>query len=187
MKNISIYDDLNDIYHVDSLESVLRDIKDGFYEPIVSEIRKLVEGGNMKQVEELKRKLPIFFFAGVVDPEFVGDPIKEYSGLVAFEIVGIDKSAEKLIRDIESITTTYCWFQSLDLTRITILVKVDSESYDYEQAFDHVTKFYYEVLGKKIESSFISITKPCFVSFCPDLYYNPDCDAFEIEPETDNL
>jgi len=184
MKIVSVYEALNDKYYREDLTNIIEEIKNGEYKNLVEEIRRFFAAGKMEQAEEAMKRLPWFTPSCILDEELCGDPILEYAGLVTIEIDGVyAPTAQKLFNMIESIKSTFCWFQSLDVNRITILAAVASDSWDHEDAFSRVGNFYARALDKKVEPGFINITKPCYFSYSPYLYLNPNCEKFEIFPD----
>lgn len=183
MKKVSVYEGLNDKYYREELPNIIEGIKNGESKNLVDEIRSYFAAGKKEQAEEAMKKLKWFTPSGILDEELCGDPILEYAGLVTIEIAAHAPDLHKLIYMIEAITTTYCWFHSLDVNKITILVAVDSDSCDHESAFFRVGNFYAEALDKQVEPGFIFITKPCYFSYSPHLYLNPNCAKFEIFPD----
>lgn len=181
MKLVSVFDQMNDMHYQESLEDILTEIKNGKHKILVEEIRILVAAGKKKEVEIVMKKLPWFLISGIFDEDPDEEAIKEYSGYVTLELEDIDYiNAQELIQKIESIATTYSWFQSLDENRITIIVPVNSDVYSHKVAFSQVADYYESIIGKKVDRIFQRITKPCYFSYCPQLFLNPNCEEFAV-------
>lgn len=184
MIKVSVYNCILDKYFIEDITEVIKEIKNGEHKNLVEEIRNLSSSLKFEQADSALNRLPWFIPAGVLNEELCGDMILEYSGLVAVEVVDVySPDAQELIDIIESITTTYCWFQSVDPTRITILVAVNSDSMNHEIAFLQVAEFYSKALGRHILPEFRYITKPVFFSYSPLLYHNPNCESFNVRKD----
>jgi len=181
MIKVSIYDRNLDMYFIQDLQEVINEIKNGRYKILVKEIRNLMAAGKREQAESAMKKLPWFLISGIFDEDPDEEAIKEYSGYITLELEEIDyKNVQELIQKIESIATTYSWFQSLDENRITIIVPVNSDVYSHEVAYSQVADYYESIIGKKVDRIFQRITKPCYFSYCPQLFLNPNCKEFAV-------
>jgi len=181
MRNISLYE--NFIREVDSLSlaKIIEQIRGNKYKKTVSEIRKLIEIGDLERAKQVKRTLVAFTVSG----SFEGGPkmvfLKAYN---PFVILDINNLTPHLLRyltfGIKRIEFTKAVFVSPGGRGLKIIVEVDSEMKKHDLAWEQVRDFYEEKLAVAVENKGDKITRLCFMSHDPDAYFNPESSVYKV-------
>lgn len=150
------------------LEQVLKGIKEGIkLKPLVDRIRTTEE---KEQRDELKKTLPIVCFGGVFK-ERRASALQEYSKLVCLDFDGVDNlgaTKESLKEDAHMLAI----WKSPTGNGLKALVKVASDNH-----LGHalaLLKEYPEADANAIKD----VNRACFLSYDPDLYYNPNASIY---------
>src|SRR5690606_39195613 len=75
---------------------------------------------------------------------------------------------------------SFAVFISPSGTGLKILVKVDTDKDMHDVAFEQVKNHYESLLGVDIDQSGKDVSRLCFISYDPELYYNPESNEFKI-------
>ncbi len=163
----SLFDN-NTSFPVD-LEQVVDRIRNGKSKAIVEQIRK----ADKAERDELKKKSVVILFAGVFTHRN-SKSLKEHSGLM---VVDYDKCPDSVWDEIISIPSVCLAFRSPSGDGFKAVVKIPkSTSEDHSKRFEAFNTAYpseyFDVKNK-------DVSRACFESYDPDLYYNPDAEVFE--------
>lgn len=183
--NISIFRKFNEVVEIKSIPEILQDIKDGKYENEVLKIRELAMANMKEEADNLKKRLLAFTPSGLYEggrkPEF----LKEYSGLIVLDIDKLNPDqVNTLFLLAIGLDYTYSCFRSPSGLGLKILVKVSTQLDQHVNSYNLVADFYEKELGISIDRSGKDVSRLCFMSYDPDLYFNSDSLTFEF-PESD--
>jgi len=150
-------------------EQVVNRIKNGKSKAIVEQIRK----ADQSQKDELKKKSVVILFAGVFTHRN-SKSLKEHSGLM---VVDYDKCPDSVWEEIISIPSVCLAFRSPSGDGFKAVVKIPKST-----AEDHSKRF--EAFNTAYPSEYFDVknkdvSRACFESYDPNLYYNPDAEVFE--------
>lgn len=164
-----------------TFEEMLNRIKNGYYAEAINPIRKLIEEGKRKEADALKAKLVAFTASGRVDGKRNNDNIKDYAKqlVIDYDKVPQDRMYE-LKTKICQCTFTYACFNSPSGQGFKVFVRVDSDAAHHREAFIQVQKVYEQFTNAKIDASGKDISRLCFVSYDPQLYYQPNATIFPV-------
>lgn len=176
---ISQFKNFNIVIAQFSIEEVLETIKEETYKPEITELRKLLATGDTDKFNRYKKALPAFTFSGCFDGGRRLKYLTKYNPII---ILDIDKllpnEINPLLKLINSDMFTYASFISPSGNGIKILVHVATTQEHHTQTFMAIQRYYEELLTIKIDESGKDITRLCFVSHDPNLYYNPNANLF---------
>jgi hypothetical protein len=171
MTKITLFPKLTDTKthrHI-TLNEVLDGIKKGAkLKPLIDKIRESV---NKEERDELKKTLPLVTFGGVFT-ERRASALKEYSHLVCLDFDNLGDSLEERKTELKSDANVLAVFKSPSGDGLKALVKVASSNHlghslallkDYPDADANAIK---------------DINRACFLSYDPDLYYNPKAEVY---------
>ncbi len=156
-----------------SLIVITKDIQEGKYKQPVEAIRALIREGKFEEAENQKKQLlgftPSATFNGGRKPEYVVD----YSQYIVLDLDNLQpQQLEDAFQKASEIKYTFCCFRSPSGNGLKILVEVNSDKEQHEQAYNAVADFYEKELNVIIDRSGKDITRLCFVSYDPHLYKN---------------
>ncbi len=181
MYNISVFKKIVKNEGVRTLPKIVTGIRGRHFSKVVTQIRKAVERGDKEETAKLKKDLLGFTVSG----EFSGgrrmEFLKEYNPLVVLDIDKLEKAVlVDVVAKIKKIEFTKVAFISPSGRGVKIIVSVDSEVQDHRLAYKQVADFYEEVLGVEIDRSGKDVTRLCFMSYDPKIYFNPESEVFRV-------
>lgn len=156
------------------LSSILKSIKDGQYEELVTSIRN---GG--KRGKELKQKLPAFTVSGYCTGQRLMSNLKGYNSLIQLDYDDVDQPRE-LKEKLTKLQSTYCAFISPSGKGLKVFVHVLCNEKSHDITFKKVREVYDDFAQLDSDSSVSDILRLCFVSYDPDIYINADASPFEV-------
>ncbi|WP_299176722.1 VapE domain-containing protein [uncultured Chryseobacterium sp.] len=178
---VSIFKNFNEVVQNQKITEVLDDIKNGTYKNVITYLRKSLAENKMEAYERAKKSLPAFTpsasFKGGRKPEF----ITAYTQIV---VLDIDKLSGEQLTNAKALANqneyTLASFTSPSGNGLKILVKVNSEQSQHKEAFLKLQKYYEELLVLPIDKSGKDVTRLCFISNDPELYYNESASVFPV-------
>lgn len=164
-----------------TFEEMLNRIKNGYYATAINPIRNLIEEGKRKEADALKAKLVAFTASGRVDGKRNNDNIKDYAKqlVIDYDKVAQDRMYELKTKICQCPFTQAC-FKSPSGQGFKVFVRVDSDAAHHREAFIQVQKVYEQFTNAKIDASGKDISRLCFVSYDPQLYYQPNAAIFPV-------
>jgi predicted P-loop ATPase len=179
--NVTVYKNFNEVVENLPITAVLDQIRDGSYRAHVEGLRIIIESGNLKEYDKKKRCLPAFTPSATFEGGRKQKYLVQYSGFI---ILDIDKlTPEQLVHAFNSIIEipfTYACFRSPSNNGLKILVQTDNSQADHIKAYNEVKAHYEQILNLPIDPSGKDITRLCFFSWDPDLFFNSNATVFEI-------
>ena len=162
------------------LEVMLERIQKCVYKREVEALRALLVQGNQAGYDLSKKKLPCFTPSGMFLGGRTMQFLVKYTGYV---VLDMDKLPADILQSIRAIillcTYTLACFVSPSGNGLKVLVRVNTGAEDHLNAYLSLQRYYSLLTGVKIDPSGKDITRLCFVSADPDLYYNPDATVYE--------
>ncbi len=182
MAEISIFEGFNKVIANKPLESVLEMIRTGKFKHHIGPLRQLVSDGKEQEYTARKKSLPAFTPSGTFSGGRRNELLLEYSRLIILDVDKVENV--KQIRDkAEDSIYTHACFLSPGGKGLKILIKTDNSVTKHREAFLKAQTYFEKLLGLKIDPSGKDVTRLCFVSDDPELYYNPNSEVFKIAPE----
>ena len=187
MKKISLFKNFTTVIGSRTLAEVVNGIRGNHYKESILKIRELVELGDQEQVDRLKKGLVAFTVSGM----FVGGRkmsfLETYNPFVILDIDKLDLAdLPDLILKTKEIEFTRVVFLSPSGRGLKIIVEVNSEMERHGLAYRQVSNFYEKELGVEIDKSGKDITRLCFMSYDPDIYFNEESTVFTILEDDKN-
>lgn len=160
------------------VEVVLKKIKDGSSRELIENLRALpITDDYKEQRNELKKQLPAFSFSGKFKWR-ANDAIQESSGLICLDfdhLPNYDLMADALRRD----EYTYAFFRSPSGDGIKVLIKIPPIIENYSKYFDAL-RMYFKMDDFEGWDDLKDISRLCYISYDPDLYFNKTSKVFDI-------
>jgi hypothetical protein len=184
---LTIFRNFIEVVNQKSLEEISEIIKDGIFRKQIESLQQtLNEKGNEAYSTEKTNLLaftPSGKFEGGRKPEF----LKEYSKMIILDIDKLDLEQLSIIREkANGNSYTHCCFSSPSGLGLKIIVKTRSKLEKHKQAFNIVKLYYEGLLGVEIDPSGKDVTRLCFFSSDPELYFNPESQDFPVSQEKVN-
>jgi len=176
---VTQYENLNkDVGHF-SLEGIFDDVKYGVWQYLVDPLRQMLMEGNAKGYSASKLKLPAITPCALFNGRRIQPNILRYNQII---ILDFDKMTPEELKRLKTLIClclyTYACFVSPSGNGLKVFVRVSTCAEQHKMAFLAVQQFYMALTGFEIDPSGKDVTRLCFVSYDPDLYYNPNAVVF---------
>ena len=164
-------------YEVPTLR-VLDAIKEGRWKDLIEKIRSCEDKDTRN---ELKKSLPCATFSGTFNHRRREKNIKKYSQLMVIDIDNLSPNELKKFKySLKQDPFVISFFESPS-RGLKALVEVNSELEDHKNtAFPYVQEYFKDAHGITIDKSGKDVSRLCYVSYDPELYYTKDYDIFDI-------
>ncbi|MBN2776536.1 MAG: PriCT-2 domain-containing protein [Bacteroidales bacterium] len=182
MTEVSIFENFNRIIANKPIEIILELIRTGKFKHHIDSLRQLVAEERISEYTARKKSLPAFTPSGMFNGGRKSNLLQEYSRIIILDIDKIENIAD-VRKKAESCKFTFACFESPSGKGIKILVRTDNSVTKHREAFLRAQSYYEKITGVKIDPSGKDVTRLCFVSNDPNLYYNSNCEIFKINPE----
>ena len=164
-----------------TLPEIIEGIRGDHYRSSVLNIRALVESGHQEKANQLKKGLVAFTVSGLFEGGRKMSFLKSYNPMVILDIDKLDpKALPPLILKIKNIEFTKVVFISPSGRGLKIIVEVDSRVEMHKIAYQQVMDFYEKALSVQIDKSGKDITRLCFMSHDPEVYFNPESSIYKV-------
>jgi len=181
MRNISLFKDFTKEIGTRTLVQITEGIRGDHYKEPILKIRELVDLGDQEKVDRLKKALVAFTVSGLFEGGRKMAFLKTYNPFVILDIDKLDPEIiPYLVLKINAIEFTRAAFISPSGRGLKIIVEVNSTMEMHGTAYRQVMGFYEEVLEVEIDKSGKDITRLCFMSHDPEVYFNQESTVFSV-------
>lgn len=168
-----------------NLQFALESIRSSYYESAVNRVRHVLARHGKHAYDRAKAHLEAFTFGGTFYPPRAKANLSQHSRIVLGDLDHLD--ARNLLitkRALCGDPRTACVFISPSATGLKLGVHVPQVADDdgYKHAWQVVSMEYAALYGVTWDISGKDVSRLCFVSHDPDLYWNPDAAVFEVPP-----
>jgi len=169
---VSIYKDFNDLQgHTISVLGALERIRNGKSKALVEKAR---EAKTKKEADELKKKLPAVCFSGTFSKRKDSELI-EHSGYIVLDFDNVEDIAQKR-NELSLISYITAVWISPSGKGLKALVQIEWKT-QHKEHFDALM-----VEMPDIDKTGRNVSRLCFESYDPELYYNPNADVYTKLP-----
>lgn len=159
------------------LYAVLMAVKEGRWKHRIQLLRVL-NSVNKSFYDKKKVRLPAVTFCGTFN-ERGAENLKEYSKFVCLDVDGINPDTLK--QQLLNEPYIYSMFASPSNQGLKILIRVNNEAENHREAILHLTEYFKLNHGITIDRSCKDVSRLCFVSYDPELYFNHQSHIFEVD------
>jgi len=154
--------------------------RNGYYEKIITSLRKMLEAGDLKGFNEGKSKLDAVTFCATYDKKRTPENRTGYNSLIIIDADHIsDSDMPKIKEKLRNCDCVLSFFVSPSGHGLKILVPVSTGDEDHLPAFNSVAQFFELQLGIKIDRSGSDIPRLCYVTHDPEIYVNWNAKIFD--------
>lgn len=174
-KNVWDNDCSNVVFHLQVLEA----IKNGRWKDKIEELRA---ERDENQRRHFKNRLPCVTFSGVFTKRLAEGGLAEYPEIVVLDVDKVRKADIPKIKEALKEDNHIAAFFDSPSKGLKILIHVSS-SWDQhrEYAFPFLEEYMVTNYGIQIDPSGKDLTRLCFISYDPDLYYNESYTIMNID------
>ena len=167
------------------LNEIFEEIKTGIYKDDVECLRGFKQMNNDVLANSLKNKLFGFTTSGTFGAPRSKDTIETYSQVICLDFDHIPEAElGKLKELVNNCTFTLASFISPSGHGLKVFTLVNSNFENHTDAYIQVANYYKGLTGNEYDSKCKDITRLCFVSYDPELFYNENAEIFSVEEET---
>ncbi|MFH0895696.1 MAG: VapE domain-containing protein [Bacteroidota bacterium] len=183
---VTIFKNFTQVISNLDISEILQQIKNGNYKQQIINLQKLVNASKIEEYNKQKKSLPAFTPSGTFIDGRKMEFLKSYSGLI---ILDFDKLTENhlslLSEKVLKNPFTFAFFKSPSGNGCKVLVKVSSTLENHLLAFNQVRLYYENTVALHVDPSGKDVTRLCFLSYDPDLYFNPEAKTFQVVEPTE--
>lgn len=162
-----------------SLEEFVKEIRSLRWKTQVEEYHRLLTEGEVKKAKELKNKLPGIIVAGRAEGTHALEHMRALSGDSMYDL---DHCKEDLVRMKEKLSRlpwTKADWRSVSLEGLKVVVRVEARTVEeYALAYAIVAWHIGRELNFQCDMQCKNLSRPCYASYDPEAYYNPDAVVF---------
>lgn len=177
MPTVTIFENVKAIdkpYYI-SIDKVIQRIKGGRSQTLIEQLRNC---SDEKKRKELKTKLPSICFSGKFSKR-EDKSLIAHSGLIAIDFDHLGERLPALKDQLSKDKFTFMLFVSPSGDGLKLVVKIPPNSKTHSFSAAALTDYYKD---EKLDE-FKDISRICFESYDPKMYYNPESDIFTILKE----
>jgi hypothetical protein len=158
-----------------SLNEAMDAIKGNTYAAKVAAIRKCQ---TKKEANKKKESLDYFTFSGTFAPTRLTENFVEHSGLLVIDVDEIENVNETKIQ-LYNDPYVLVGFVSPRNNGLKLIIQIENPK-EHKSSFLDFGVYMKETYGILIDQSGKDVTRPCYASHDPDLYYNPNAKIYRI-------
>lgn len=177
MQKVTIFQNVNkvnDPYSI-TIDKVVQRIKGGRSALLVNQLRQTED---KKKRTELKKQLPSICFSGLFSKR-EDKALIQHSGLIAIDFDHVNERLHELKDRLKNDKYTFLLFISPSGDGLKLVVKIPADAKTHAFSASALTDYYKD---EKLDE-FKDVSRICFESYDPDIYYNPDSEVFTILKE----
>lgn len=183
MAAVSIYPHIKEVSQGITIElaEVFELIQSGHWKEKVESLQAVVNSGaNDKEISKHKAKLPYFTGSGTFSVR-KDDGLIEHSGRI---IIDFDKvpDLDQARADLVSDKFTECLFQSCSGRGFAVVVKIIPDQ--HKDIHNYLKEYYQKQYGISLDVSCKDLSRPRYISFDPNLFYNPNSETAALPSAT---
>ena len=180
----TLFQNFNEVINTVPVEQIVTEIKEGTYKSQILYLRKSLEQGKMEPYEKAKKSLLAFTPSATFKGGRKLDYLQNYNQII---VLDIDKVEQKKLAEIKQkaieLSTTFVAFISPSNNGLKLFIKVSTYQDEHKNTYNKVKDYYEKVLETEIDKSGKDITRLCFFSYDPDIYFNPNAEVFNCHFE----
>jgi KaiC/GvpD/RAD55 family RecA-like ATPase len=168
-----------------SYKKVLNAISEGKYQPDIQNLHLLLQSGEVDRYTESKKMLPSVTFAGTFTKRAM-DSLKEWSSMIVLDIDGLTPAQlTHYKKTISEDVHVHALFVSPSQAGLKIIIKLLSfiGPDNHLKAFLALEEYFKQSYAIALDKSGKDISRLCYVSYDPELYFNENSECFAFKPE----
>jgi len=171
-KKVTIFKNVNAVNdpYIITIDKVVQRIKAGRSSLIINELRATED---KKKRTEIKKRLPSICFSGTFKKR-EDKSLVEHSGLIAIDFDHVNERLQELKDRLKKDKYTFMLFISPSGDGLKLIVKIPASAKTHAFSASALTDYYKD---EKLDE-FKDVSRICFESYDPDIYYNPESEIF---------
>jgi len=172
MQKVTIFQNVNKVNdpYVVTIDKIVQRIKGGRSSLLINQLRQT---DDKKRRTELKKQLPSICFSGIFSKR-EDKALIQHSGLIAIDFDHINERLIELQDRLKKDKYTFLLFISPSGDGLKLVVKIPADVKTHSFSASALTDYYKE---EKLDE-FKDVSRICFESYDPNIYYNPNSEIF---------
>ncbi|MGM9510159.1 BT4734/BF3469 family protein [Larkinella sp. GY13] len=158
-----------------TLADAVRLISDGTYRQKVQQIRTFPDP---KARKPLKEGLDYVTFSGVFAPTRLVKNLKQHSRLLVLDFDHVENLDETRLQ-LQADPHTLVLFASPSGDGLKLILEIDPDR--HPEAFADLAFYFRQTYRLDVDASGSDVSRPCFLSYDPDVYLNPNAEPYKIK------
>ncbi|MFV0220714.1 DUF5906 domain-containing protein [Empedobacter falsenii] len=180
----TLFQNFNEVINTVPIEQIVTEIKEGTYKSQILYLRKSLEQGKMEPYEKAKKSLLAFTPSATFKGGRKLDYLQHYNQVIVLDIDKVEKNKLAEIKQkATELSTTLVAFISPSNNGLKLFIKVSTNQDEHKNTYNIIKEFYEKELEIEIDKSGKDITRLCFYSFDPEIYFNPNAEIFYCHSE----
>ncbi|WP_291046785.1 VapE domain-containing protein [Empedobacter sp. UBA1574] len=180
----TLFQNFNEVINTVPIEQIVTEIKEGTYKSQILYLRKSLEQGKMEPYEKAKKSLLAFTPSATFKGGRKLDYLQYYNQIIVLDIDKVEKNKLAEIKQkATELSTTLVAFISPSNNGLKLFIKVSTNQDEHKNTYNMVKEFYEKELEIEIDKSGKDITRLCFYSYDPEIYFNPNAEIFHCHFE----
>lgn len=163
------------------LKSIIELIKKGDYELTVDEIRKALERGDKKSVNDLKAQLPSFTPSGIFGKKRNGENLSQYSQILHLDL---DDLSEEEIKELKTklpgCEYVHAFYVSPSGNGLKVFFKTEDDENWHRQNIHLLIDLFKRNYGISADTKCVDIPRLCLFSYDSNAYINEKSKAIKL-------
>ena len=177
----TLFQNFNEVINTIPVEQIVTEIKEGTYKSQILYLRKSLEQGKMEPYEKAKKSLLAFTPSATFKGGRKLDYLQNYNQIIVLDIDKVEKNKLAEIKQkATELSTTFVAFISPSNNGLKLFIKVSTNQAEHKNTYNIVKEFYEKELEIEIDKSGKDITRLCFYSYDPEIFFNPNADIFLV-------
>jgi hypothetical protein len=166
-----------------TLAQALEAIRTGIYAEQIAYVRRMLTRGE-QSYRTAKNRLPAFTFAGTFEPSRLIANLQQHSGVVHADLDHLPDvfAAKQAISADPRTVYTFISPRGKEGLKFGVRTPILPNDPAYKHAWQTVAVEYERLYGGVWDPSGKDISRLCYVSYDPALYWNPDAACFDVPP-----
>ena len=177
MQKVTIFPNakaVNDPYHI-TIDKIVQRIQAGRSAATINQLRQCTDE---KKRKSLKTQLPSICFSGTFSKR-EDKSLIDHSGLIAIDFDHLGERLQTLKEQLRNDKHTFMLFISPSGDGLKLVVKIPPSALTHSKSAAALTDYYKD---EQLDE-FKDVSRICFESYDPDIYFNPDSDVFNTLKE----
>lgn len=181
----TIFKNFNEVIEQKDILKILSDIKTGVYQNAITYLRKSLADDKKEAAERAKKSLPAFTPSATFNGGRKMEFLTNYNALMVLDIDKLEKDKLQHCKTkIRMDDFVFASFVSPSGNGLKIFVKASTNTEQHKETFLKLQRYFEELLQVEIDKSGKDITRLCFFSSDPEIFFNENSQVFsENTPE----
>ena len=174
--------------HTISIHDFINTVRSDRFRQAVQDYRRLKAlPGHEAEAQKLKDGMPCIIPAGVCSNGHAVKDLQQHSELLCIDLDHSNERTREIFLLSQSLPFVAASFISIseEGNKMLIHVRPEDVQKNYEQLYTAVGRAVSAHVGHPYDDKCKILTQPCFYSWHPEAYYNPDAIAFEMPAESE--